>query len=225
MDCTLRDAVYPSFSAQCSSLEPTPPGSNITRLFTGCNSDLKEGSWCYTRTYPNQSGFTGIYGFCAPECRGELPTRGSPHNLAGSSYDDLWVTRLFGLSTWGSGLCHTYNPPAASPPGSSGLLYALLGDRGKESGSLVLPGFRGLNIYLHSRDNFWPGLQVGVSFETSFDLKQPKLEPKLVPALSETKRLFRLFRRISMFLRLNRTNRRPTETVWQRVYLGIFQKI
>jgi hypothetical protein len=33
-----------------------------------------------------------------------------------------------------------------------------------------------------------------VSFETSFNSKQPKLEPKLVSALSETKRLFRLFR-------------------------------
>jgi hypothetical protein len=33
-----------------------------------------------------------------------------------------------------------------------------------------------------------------VSFKTSFDSKQPKLEPKLVSALSETKRLFRLFR-------------------------------
>jgi hypothetical protein len=33
-----------------------------------------------------------------------------------------------------------------------------------------------------------------VSFETSFDSKQPKLEPKQVSALSETKRLFRLFR-------------------------------
>jgi hypothetical protein len=33
-----------------------------------------------------------------------------------------------------------------------------------------------------------------VSFETSFDSKQPKLEPKLVLALSETKHLFRLFR-------------------------------
>ncbi len=49
-----------------------------------------------------------------------------------------------------------------------------------------------------------------VSFETSFDSKQPKLEPKLVSALSETKRLFRLFRfysipkkRVWMF-RLNR---------------------
>jgi hypothetical protein len=33
-----------------------------------------------------------------------------------------------------------------------------------------------------------------VSFETSFDSKQPILEPKLVSALSETKCLFRLFR-------------------------------
>ncbi len=33
-----------------------------------------------------------------------------------------------------------------------------------------------------------------VSFENSFDSKQPKLEPKLVSALSETKRLFLLFR-------------------------------
>ncbi len=33
-----------------------------------------------------------------------------------------------------------------------------------------------------------------VSFENSFASKQPKLEPKLVSALSETKLLFRLFR-------------------------------
>jgi hypothetical protein len=33
-----------------------------------------------------------------------------------------------------------------------------------------------------------------VSFETFFDSKQPKLEPKLVSALSKTKRLFQLFR-------------------------------
>jgi hypothetical protein len=33
-----------------------------------------------------------------------------------------------------------------------------------------------------------------VSFETSCDSKQPKLEPKLVSTLSETKCLFRLFR-------------------------------
>jgi hypothetical protein len=33
-----------------------------------------------------------------------------------------------------------------------------------------------------------------VSFETSFDSKQPKLEPKLISAPSETKRLFWFFR-------------------------------
>ncbi len=33
-----------------------------------------------------------------------------------------------------------------------------------------------------------------VSSKTSFVSKQPKLEPKLVSALSETRRLFRLFR-------------------------------
>ncbi len=33
-----------------------------------------------------------------------------------------------------------------------------------------------------------------VSFETGFNSKQRKLEPKLVSALSETKRLFRLLR-------------------------------
>jgi hypothetical protein len=37
-------------------------------------------------------------------------------------------------------------------------------------------------------------LQTRVCFETSFDSKQPKLELKLVSALSETKCLFRLFR-------------------------------
>ncbi len=39
-----------------------------------------------------------------------------------------------------------------------------------------------------------PLVQSRVSFETSFDSKQLKLEPKLVLALSEIKRLFRLFR-------------------------------
>jgi hypothetical protein len=37
-------------------------------------------------------------------------------------------------------------------------------------------------------------VEARVSFETSFDSKQPKLEPKLVSALSETKGFFRLFR-------------------------------
>ncbi len=52
-----------------------------------------------------------------------------------------------------------------------------------------LPAVVRLSLYgLHYRG------QIRVSFETSFDSKQPKLEPKLVSAQSETKRLFRLFR-------------------------------
>ena len=39
-----------------------------------------------------------------------------------------------------------------------------------------------------------------VSFETSFDSKQPKLEPKLVSALSETNRLlFRFYTETASF--------------------------
>ncbi len=42
--------------------------------------------------------------------------------------------------------------------------------------------------------SYIPGVMYRVSSETSFVSKQPKLEPKLVSALSETRRLFRLFR-------------------------------
>ncbi len=53
-------------------------------------------------------------------------------------------------------------------------------------------------LHKHGSAKLWteaesnPGSRV--SFETSFDSKQPKLEPKLVSALSETKRLIQLFR-------------------------------
>jgi hypothetical protein len=41
---------------------------------------------------------------------------------------------------------------------------------------------------------FFPTFHTRVSCETKVDSKQPKLEPKLVSILSETRRLFRLFR-------------------------------
>ncbi len=40
----------------------------------------------------------------------------------------------------------------------------------------------------------WESMAIRVSTETSFISKQPKLEPKLVSALSETRRLFQMFR-------------------------------
>jgi hypothetical protein len=62
--------------------------------------------------------------------------------------------------------------------------------------------------FLNCAENMWgfgaksanhvvPGSTVvtnRVSYETSFDSKQPKMEPKLVSTLSETRHLFRLFR-------------------------------
>jgi hypothetical protein len=79
--------------------------------------------------------------------------------------------------------------------------------------------------FLHICQNDWlppslpPPIQLlYLSFETSFDSKQPKLEPKLVSALSETKRLFRLFRFYteteSLMFWLNQNKKKATETVW-----------
>jgi hypothetical protein len=67
-----------------------------------------------------------------------------------------------------------------------------------------------------------------VSFETSFDSKQPKQEPKLVSALSETKRLFRLFRfntetesfDVSICFWFHDTNRNKPETDLVSVCFG-----
>ncbi len=69
-----------------------------------------------------------------------------------------------------------------------------------------------LQAYLGSCVWLYSLAETRVSFETSFDSKQPKLEPKLVSTLSETKRLFRLFRflpkqRVSVF-RLNRNKQK-----------------
>jgi hypothetical protein len=51
-------------------------------------------------------------------------------------------------------------------------------------------------MMLHKHNYYYRARYCGgrVSYETSFDSKQPKLEPKLVSILSETRRLFRLFR-------------------------------
>jgi hypothetical protein len=70
-----------------------------------------------------------------------------------------------------------------------------------------------------------------VSFETSFDAKQTKLEPKLVSALSETNCLFWLFcfysipkRRFSMF-RLNRNKQKTNRNslIWS-IFWYFFRK-
>jgi hypothetical protein len=100
----------------------------------------------------------GFWGKCGPECHGEMPMRGSIHNLAGASFDDLWKTHVFDLKTWGSGICHTYNPPEKSQPGNAGLLYALIGDAMSSKTNVAETNFHSLTIYLHHPGSLWPGL-------------------------------------------------------------------
>ncbi len=65
-----------------------------------------------------------------------------------------------------------------------------------------------------------------MSFETSCDPKQPKLEPKLVSALSETKCLFRLFRfytetaSFGVLIKLKQTEDQPKQ--FEREHLLVF---
>jgi hypothetical protein len=64
---------------------------------------------------------------------------------------------------------------------------------GLTPGTLLKVSAPGGNVRWHATPDDTCCHQPRVSFETSFDSKQPKLEPKLVSALSETKRLFWLF--------------------------------
>jgi hypothetical protein len=119
---------------------------------------LLDTAWCYTRTHLNRSGMVGFWGKCGPQCQGEMPLRGSAHNLAGASFDDLWTTSVFDLKTWGSGICHTYNPLEKSMPGNAGLLYALIGDVTSAKINVAEASFRRLTIYLHHPGSLWPEL-------------------------------------------------------------------
>jgi hypothetical protein len=69
-----------------------------------------------------------------------------------------------------------------------------------------------------------------VSFETSYDSKQPKLEPRLALVLSETKCLFLLFRFYSETKSFGvsiepKQNRRATKQFDRELILVFFQKI
>ncbi len=63
----------------------------------------------------------------------------------------------------------------------------------------------------------------GEEWKTSYDSKQPKLEPKLVSALSETKRLFRLFRFITetesfdVLIEPKQTEDQPKQFDWEHI--------
>jgi hypothetical protein len=70
-----------------------------------------------------------------------------------------------------------------------------------------------------------------VSLKTSFNSKQPKLEPKLVSALSKTKRLFRFFRfytKTEIFnvsIEPKNTVDQPKQFDMEHILVPIFQEI
>jgi hypothetical protein len=75
-----------------------------------------------------------------------------------------------------------------------------------------------------------PRVVARVSFKTSLKSKQPELEPKLVLALSETKRLFRLFRfytqteSFNVSIELKQKENQPKQFDREHIYI-FFQKI
>jgi hypothetical protein len=133
----------------------------------------------------------GFWGKCRPGCMGEMPTPDNPHNLASPAYRDLWTTHVFDFQTWGSGLCHTYNPPVKSPVGGPGLLYALIGNSSAPDNI----AFQGVNIFLHQRNTFWPGhfaaeqihLSINENVDITFEVTEGRFlnRPPLSPCTEE----------------------------------------
>ena len=70
-------------------------------------------AWSWICNFPVQEdlgSLDGYWGYCSPNCSGELPSPASKYSL--TARPDFWNLALFDLSTWGSGICYTYDPPA-----------------------------------------------------------------------------------------------------------------
>ena len=117
------------------------------QVFNACTSLDDVTPWCYTRVDERGHFVAGQWGYCPASCRGQRVEHESGYNLA-LARPDLWTTALVDLSSWGAGLCHTYNPPRPTEPGVSGQFYAFFGGQGK-----VFPPniFLGFNIYIHDK--------------------------------------------------------------------------
>ena len=82
------------------------------KKYTTCTNIATTTPWCATRTYMNMSYVVGHWGYCSPNCNGEVPlSNQSNYNLAHSIYNNMWEEDIYNLETWGEGHCHTYNPP------------------------------------------------------------------------------------------------------------------
>ena len=99
------------------------------KLYEQCfSTDVDWFSWCYTRTYLNDSGTTHQWGHCEPSCRNEgLLMKKTHRNLASNLHSQLWSEHIFNLDTFSNGHCHTYDPANSSFAGRRGQFYAMLG--------------------------------------------------------------------------------------------------
>ena len=111
---------------------------------------------CYTRTYLNGSAILGRWGDCRPaaNCSSSVSLNSPVYNLTSSLYGGDWYEGVYGLENRASQHCHTFNPRNVSLPGPRGQLYAYLG---LPSTSLLTDFTRAFDIYLHERNQFWPG--------------------------------------------------------------------
>ncbi|XP_023331127.1 uncharacterized protein LOC111703419 [Eurytemora carolleeae] len=180
-----------SMSSEANTTETT---SKTTFLyFDECTPLDDVTPWCYTRTDKNKTFILGQWGYCSPDCTGQLPRFDSAYNIANNP--QYWEVGLFDLSTWGSGLCHTYNPPGEVEPGVTGQLYALLGEQDKIFAPMR---FLGYNIFIHDKGQFFPGLEMGriglsdelflpkdIEWEGTFQMKQKTLINKKENPCSE----------------------------------------
>ena len=147
-------------SFPCTTLEggtdPGKPCSFPYIYYENMTSTECEQDYCFTRTEANLSvyyeGQSDFWSYCDPRCRGEKPGPTSQYNMAGGDDRQVWRSVLLDLRTYEPGLCHTYQPPLTSGPGTENGLYFLLGhlDNILEDSSATYMMYS-FNIFLHHK--------------------------------------------------------------------------
>jgi hypothetical protein len=131
LPCVTDDGVDPGRPCAFPYIEGDSP------LQHGCSSAITGRPSCATRRFANRTVLCSekgrcFFSFCPHDCNGEKPEPDSPYNLARRG--EVWTSQFYTLETFGSGLCHTYDPPSetladrqhrlaarlqSQPPGSS----------------------------------------------------------------------------------------------------------
>ena len=141
-DCKLGDPSNVTKSYYCESFND----SIVSPLNYVPSFEDTKSPWCAIRTFPNNTAIPGAWGYVREECKSQMPGPSRPENLASSSFESLWNSRLFYLEPWVIGHCHTYTSNDRHPNGKDGHFYAFLGD-GLQKKTISL---RGYQMYVHS---------------------------------------------------------------------------